>query len=208
MATPRQILIELGFKQLCRKLQTSNKYTYWGIVTDGVVVAKAGIEAHYWSRTPSSLIVFVGDKRRITDCDWKTHKYSDKQLEAFRSNLQMSIAAGTPPAKPKAPRPPSPMKGATMSDDEKRERAVWRHLGELTCCGYIDKEMQKRLYYVKAGKHIRVEDEDSVMAYTHIHDSDLEPIGMTVAQLEAFLVSKGVKRQRQKRVKYAAPLYD
>ena len=95
-----------------------------------------------------------------------------------------------------------------MTPEQKAERAVWRLLGNLTSAGYIDKELQKRLYYVKAGNHIRVEDFDRALCYRQIRDAHLEPVNMTVADLEKWLIARGVERQAERRIKRTAPLYD
>ena len=95
-----------------------------------------------------------------------------------------------------------------MTPEQKAERAVWRLLGNLTAVGYIDKELQTRLYYVKSGNHIRVEDFDRVLCYKQIRDVHLEPINMTIADLEKWLIDRGVLRQVERRVKRTAPLYD
>jgi hypothetical protein len=46
------------------------------------------------------------------------------------------------------------------------------------------------------------------MAYANIREDELDPLAMTLQDLEAFLISKGVKRKAQKRVKPQLPLYD
>ena len=98
--------------------------------------------------------------------------------------------------------------GEKQTPEQKAERAVWRLLGQLTAVGYIDKAIQERLYYVKGGKFIRVEDFDRILCYKVIRDHHLEPVGMTVDQLEEWLIARGVKRQAEKRVKRSLPLYD
>ena len=96
----------------------------------------------------------------------------------------------------------------SMTPEQKAERAVWRLLGNLTAVGYIDKDLQTRLYYVKSGSHIRVEDFDCVLCYKQIRDVHLEPVNMTVADLEKWLIARGVERQAERRIKRMAPLYD
>lgn len=213
MATPLQTLKAQGFKELGRKHQTSSKYVYYGIIESGKVVAKAGIETHWSERNPSSVVVFVAGKRREIHADYNDKTYTNKrfneaQIQKLEALILEAKQAGPAPEKPAKPRPVSPMKGKTLTDDQKAENRVWRHLGYLTCVGFVDKEMRERLYYVKAGKYIRVEDLDSIMAYANIRDKDLEAIGMTVSSLEQFLVSKGIEKKRQKRVKRQFPLYD
>ena len=98
--------------------------------------------------------------------------------------------------------------GEKQTPEQKAERAVWRLLGQLTAVGYIDKAIQERLYYVKGGKFIRVEDFDSILCYKVIRDHHLEPLNMTVNDLEAWLVARGIQRKAERRVKRSLPLYD
>jgi len=211
MATALQTLKANGFKVLPQKFQTSFKYCYHGIVEDGKVVARAGVETGTWDRNPRSVMVEIaGKKREITAEYGRDHwkRFSETQVEKLQALLDEAKAAGPVPEKPKKARPESPMKGVKMSEEQKAENAVWRHLGYLTCVGFVDKEMQTRMHYVKGSKFIRLEDWDSCMAYANIRNSDLEAIGMTVSSLEQFLVSKGIKRKAQKRMKRQFSLYD
>jgi hypothetical protein len=96
-----------------------------------------------------------------------------------------------------------------MTDQQKLDRKVWSFIGYMTCVS-IDKYLKTRLYYVRTPKSIRVEDLDNVMAYAPIVQADLDErnMGMTLKQLEDWLISKGLKRQPQKRVKRSYSLYD
>lgn len=96
-----------------------------------------------------------------------------------------------------------------LTDEQKLDRKVWKFIGYWTCCS-IDKYLKTRLYYVKAGKSIRVEDFDCCLAYANIRQCNLDEndLGMTMAEFEQWLIAHGVNRQVQKRVKRSLPLYD
>ena len=211
--TPRQAILAKGFKPLGYARQTSYKYDYYGILRDGKVVALAGIEVKTWERNPASVMVDVAGKRRYIYADYQDagspyKRFDDAQIAKLNALLDESVAAGPAPEKPKKPRLPSPRKGTTLSDEEKADNRVWRHLGYLTCVGFVDKYMQQNIDYVRGPKFIRVEDRDCVMAYANIREDDLKEINLTLADLEKFLVSRGVKRKAQKRVKRSYSLYD
>lgn len=97
-----------------------------------------------------------------------------------------------------------------LTDEQKLERKVWRVLGRLTCCGYVDKDMQQGLQFIRKGNFIRVEDSSYIMAYNNIRNEDLadEGLDMTVDQLAEWLTARGVKKAREKRVKPFRSLYD
>ncbi len=208
--TPRQLITSLGFKSLPADYQTSNKYEYFGIRKDGKVVSRVGLEVGEWERNPTSAMVDVAGKRKTIYADYgdvAMKRFTDKQMQRLEELLLESIAAGPAPEKPKKPRPASPMKGKTLTDAQKRENAIWRHLGYLTCAA-IDSYTRERMDYVRGPKFIRLEDWDNYLAYANIREDDLEKLGMTLKDLEAFLISKGVKRKAQKRVKRSYSLYD
>lgn len=210
--TPLQLIKSLGFKEAPRAMQNSRRYTYYVIMKDGKVVAKAGQDVRYYSRNPGKVMVDVGGKQRIiyaNDVGGEGYqRFNAAQMAKLESLLKESIATGAPPEKPKKPRPPSPNKGKVMSAAEKLHNRIWRRLGELTCIGFINKDIQERMSYVKSGKYIRLEDWDGILAYANLRDHHLEEIGMTVDDLEKFLMSRGIKRKPQKRMRYTPPLYD
>lgn len=97
-----------------------------------------------------------------------------------------------------------------MTDEQKLARRIWRALGQLTCCGYVDKAMQQGLTFIRKGNFIRVEDSNYIMAYNNIRNQDLkdEGLNMTIDQLAEWLKAQGVKQAREKRVKPFRSLYD
>lgn len=99
---------------------------------------------------------------------------------------------------------------STLTYEQKLERRIWRVLGRLTCCGYVNKELQQGLQFIRKGNFIRVEDSSYIMAYHNIRNQDLEDEGldMTIDQLAEWLTAHGVKRVREKRVKPFSSLYD
>lgn len=209
--TPLQMIKSKGFKELSRSRQTSNKYWCYGIIKDGVVVARAGLEVGSYERNPMTVMVDVAGKLKTIHCDWGTNgpkRFDEAKMQRLEQLLNDSIAAGPKPTKPAKPRPTSPMKGKTLSDAQKADNRVWRRLGELTCIGFVDKDMQTRMNYIRGPKFIRLEDWDCIMAYANIREHDLEGLGMSLKDLEAFLISKGVKRKAQKRMKPSFSLYD
>lgn len=89
------------------------------------------------------------------------------------------------------------------------DKRIWNFISNFYCCKMTAEDISI-LYYVKHGKGLRVEDTENMMCYAVVRDDDLEYAGleMTIAQLQEWLDSKGIRKVAQKRRKPSYALYD